>query len=109
MIDTARSNAMSNDVDALKEDLGRLRADVADLARTLLGVTKTEVGEVKDRLQAEAERRLEQMTDAARAVKDRGVAAMGEVRHQIEQRPITVVLSAVAVGCIIGLLVNRRS
>jgi len=96
-------------VDDLKDELRQIRADFAELAHTLVAVTKSEASDAKSHLQAEAEKRIGQIRDTVHAAKDRGVEGLESVRQSVEERPIASVVGAFSVGMVIGLLLKGRS
>jgi len=96
-------------VDDLKDELKQIRADFAELAQTLVAVSKSEATDVRSRLQDEAEKRIGQIRETVHAAKEKGVEGLESVRHTVEERPIASVVGAFSVGMVIGLLLKGRS
>ena len=46
--------------------------------------------------------------EVAHTVKETGSAALEEVEHQVRERPMTSVLTALGVGFVVGMLLSRR-
>ena len=80
--------------DRTEADLATLRADVTQLRKDLAKITET--------LQDVARH-------GAQTVADRAKTAAQSVTHEIEERPLTAVLTAFSVGTILGMLFSRRS
>jgi ElaB/YqjD/DUF883 family membrane-anchored ribosome-binding protein len=96
-------------VDDLRDELKQIRADFAELAQTLVAVTKSEATDARSRLQAEAEKRIGQIRDTVHAAKEKGADGLESMRHTVEERPIASVVGAFSVGMVIGLLLKGRS
>jgi ElaB/YqjD/DUF883 family membrane-anchored ribosome-binding protein len=89
---------MSEDVQALKEDLAQLRADLGSLT-----------GKAAHQAKVMGRERLEQMRHALAAAKAKGGAAVEGTQHQIEEHPWAAVAIAFGVGLVVGkLLLHRR-
>ncbi len=93
-----RESKTERDIDALKEDLAKLRADLGALTDHLREVAGAEGARAYERIRQGAERTQARAKEATTAAS-----------HQIEERPLTSVLVAFAVGLLSGLLLSRRS
>lgn len=85
------------DVEALKVEMERLRADVAATTRTLRDIGGSFGEQAAGRVRETAER--------ARAKANRTVE---DVEHQIEERPLVSIIGAFLVGLLLGALFSRR-
>lgn len=92
----------------LKEDLSKLRSDMSDIMHTMMDVTRSEAGEAKDRLAAKAREQIDQMTEAMAATRERGRMMCRRVGEQIEQNPMSSVVTALGIGFMLGALMNRK-
>lgn len=81
--------ALRQDVDAIKEDLSRLRSDLG-------GIT-----------QGWMSRAREGMSDASEYAQDQGSEALHVVQNQIEDHPLAAVGIALGVGLLLGAMLKR--
>ena len=92
------TNSSASRNDNLRDDIDTLREDVGKLAATLKGLAKdqkdTAYASVRTGADA-AKKKVQETSDAA--------------AHQIEQRPLFSVLIAFSVGTLLGALLGRRS
>ena len=101
-------HGVGNEVDALKEDVAKLRADLAGLAEALIQAGRQEAGTAKDKLEDEARKRLEGLRSAAGDARAFGRSALESIETQIGEKPLISVLVAFAVGIVFGKLADRR-
>jgi ElaB/YqjD/DUF883 family membrane-anchored ribosome-binding protein len=94
------SHNVESEFDTFKDDLAKLRADVANLSAALRDVTSDTVHEQVDAIRG----RINRLTDSA---KIEGQQRLDELTEQIEERPLTSVLIAFGVGLLIGRLFDR--
>ena len=94
------SHNVESEFDTLKDDLAKLRADVASLSATLRDITSDTVHEQVDVIRG----RINSLTGSAKA---EGQQRLDELTEQIEERPLTSVLIAFGVGLLIGKLFDR--
>ena len=102
------ADSINDDVEALREDLNALRSDIGSLAATmkgLMGNAARNAGNAAEENIEELRLRLERLADEARL---RGRAASETIQRQIEERPITSLLVAFALGLVISRLFDRR-
>ena len=85
---------------AVKDDLARLRADIANLSAALKDLTADTVHEQIGSLKG----RIDRMTHDA---KDQGRQALDDLADHIEERPVSSVLIAFGVGILLGRLFDR--
>ncbi len=84
------------DIDSLKADLNALRSDLAALTESL-----------KERGYHEARARFDKAKAQASEAREQAAQMAGNVGHQIEERPLTSVLTAFGVGFVLGKLLGR--
>lgn len=94
------SHNVESEFDTLKDDLAKLRADVASLSATLRDITSDTVHEQVDAIRG----RINNLTDSAKA---EGQQRLDDLTDQIEERPLTSVLIAFGAGLLIGKLFDR--
>ena len=102
------ADSIKGDVEALREDLNALRADIGSLAATIKGMmgnATRSAGTAAEESIDELRERLERLADEARL---RGRAASETIQRQVEERPLTSLLVAFALGMVISRLFDRR-
>lgn len=95
---TARN--VEGEFDTLKDDLGKLRADVSNLSSALKDVTSDTVREQVEIIRA-------RIDSIAADAKLQGRASLDDLTGRIEERPLASVLIAFGVGVLIGKLFDR--
>jgi ElaB/YqjD/DUF883 family membrane-anchored ribosome-binding protein len=86
--------------DTLKDDLVKLRDDIANLSGSLKDATSDTLRERVGAIRG----RIDEITSDARAQSRR---AVDELADQIEERPLSSVLIAFGVGVLLGRLFDR--
>lgn len=102
------NNRVAQDFDTVKDDLGQIRKDFAELAQAILDAGRSGAKDAREKLEQEAQRRLDQLRDTAHSVRARGAHAVESVHDVIEERPFTSVLVAFGIGLIIGKILDRK-
>jgi ElaB/YqjD/DUF883 family membrane-anchored ribosome-binding protein len=93
---------VSEDLEALQEEVAQLRAGVVELAQKLLELGKRQAGAAKNGLEAEARDRREDLRYMVEEARKRGRRVIEAVRRQSDEPSQAVSLPAVSVG--VGLL-----
>ena len=94
------SHDVEGEFGAVKDDLAKLRADIANLSAALKDLTSETVHEQLDSLKG----RIDRATHDAR---DQGRQALDNLADHIEERPVSSVLIAFGVGILLGRLFDR--
>jgi len=89
------------DLDAVREDLSRLRTDLRDLLRKLIETGKSETGATKERV-------LDEINEAFELTTERSKAAVQSLENKVQGNPLISVLLAFIIGFIFGKLFERR-
>lgn len=89
--------ATKEELQALKDDVAKLRADIRELVRA----ATADAGEMEEA----AEGRMRQIYDS---VREGGESVLRKSREHIQSRPLTTVLAAFAIGVLVGKLLDRR-
>lgn len=97
MATDVREDQRSRDVEALKVEMEKLRADVAATTRTLRDLGGSLSGQAADRVRETADRARARVTKTA-----------DDVGHQIEERPLVSIIGAFLLGLLLGALFSRR-
>jgi ElaB/YqjD/DUF883 family membrane-anchored ribosome-binding protein len=93
----ATKEAETASAETLNEEVKRLRADMAAIAKTLKDLGVESGSKVYGRAREQAER-----------VKGEAEQAANAVGRRIEERPLTAVITAFILGAILGALISRR-
>jgi ElaB/YqjD/DUF883 family membrane-anchored ribosome-binding protein len=96
-----------SDFEAMREELARVRADIAGLTDDLRSLAATTAGAAKRTAQAKGEKIREQIDSEIDELLKRGGKTIDEAKARIEERPLTAVLIALFVGFVIGRLLDR--
>lgn len=86
----------TKDIEALREEVSKLRTDITDIAETLRKLSHDAVADGRDRLR-----------DAAKQQTDKARESLSGVESEIEQRPLTSVAAAFGIGFVLGKLLDR--
>lgn len=108
MADTGVNEVTGAEVDAIKEDIERLRDDLGALLSDVGSFSREKMVDTRDRLGAAIGavegRAYSRMQGTARVMRDRSQQAVSASRGAVEQKPITYVLAAFAAGVILSSL-----
>jgi len=94
------SHDVEGEFSAVKDDLAKLRADIANLSAALKDLTSETVHDQIDSLKG----RIDRATHDAR---DQGRKALDDLADHVEERPVSSVLIAFGVGVLLGRLFDR--
>ncbi len=99
------------ELEALKEDLARLRADLGGLVEALKEAGAERVEGYRERAAEELRRRREAVEERLGAARERGRQAVEELGEGVGEHPISSLLAAFGVGFILARLLDggRRS
>jgi ElaB/YqjD/DUF883 family membrane-anchored ribosome-binding protein len=107
----AANRNLEEEFDALKAGVDTLRKEISSLVGSVGDAVPDEVRTRGRRARAAvgraADRAGEMWDDATNEASRRGREGATAVEHQIEERPFISVLVALAVGVVIGKLINR--
>lgn len=77
-----------------------------------MDAAKEATAQAREKITQEAEHLAEKVRqgaqDVAHKARETGTAALEEVEHQVRERPLTSVLTALGVGFVVGMLLSRR-
>jgi len=108
MADTGTNEVTGAEVDAIKEDVERLRDDLASLLGDIGSFSREKLTDTRDRLGAAIGavegRAYGRVQGTARVVREHGHRAVDASRGAVEQKPITYVMAAFAAGVILASL-----
>lgn len=95
------TKAMDKEMDQVKTDIADLREDMATLLRTMKEVGMAEGQELYDRAYERSRR-------AGERVRERAGETYAAIGREVEERPLTSVLTAFATGFVVGMILDRR-
>jgi ElaB/YqjD/DUF883 family membrane-anchored ribosome-binding protein len=98
----------SDEVRALREELAKVRADIAALAKDLRDLGLVAAGTAQRAAEAEGERLKTNIDDTLEELRRRGEKTLHDAKASVEERPIFAVLVALVVGFVLGRMLDRR-
>jgi len=97
-----------DDVRVLRDELAKLRADFATLAQDLRRLGLAAAGTAQRAAETEGERVRTGMDEAISDLRRQGEESLRSAKAGIEERPLFAVLIALALGFILGRVLDRR-
>lgn len=98
---------LSEELEAVRSDIGKLRSDMGGVAEALRDVTRTRAEEAREGLASMASSVRDEIRRNVENVRERGRGVVDEVETRIEQRPLTSLLIAFGAGLLLGKLLDR--
>ncbi|MDR6292665.1 ElaB/YqjD/DUF883 family membrane-anchored ribosome-binding protein [Inquilinus ginsengisoli] len=98
---------LDQELDTLRADLGKIRDDIASLARTLGDAATAEAKAGGARINEAAHAAKDRAQRFAESARTQGEDSIAALEERIEQNPITSILVAFGVGLVIGKLLDR--
>lgn len=98
---------LQEQMDALKNDFGSLRRDIADLAKTLRDSGASKAEGIKASIDEELHAKAEELKRAWEYAREHGQKAKQELEAGVGAHPYTTILAAFGVGFIIAKLIDR--
>lgn len=92
---------LGQDLETLKDDVTKLRADLSQIAKSLLEKGKNERDSAKDRV-------LEELSYDLRSARDKSRETVGTVEHKIQEKPFMSLLIAFLIGLVLGKVFDRK-
>ena len=96
------------EMDNLKEDINRLRADLADILQTTKRQGQATAEGLKTKFRGEAMNRMNQLKDILDSAKDYSYKAYNVAQRKVEDKPLASILTAFVVGLVVGKLFKNR-
>lgn len=97
-----------DDVRILRDELAKLRADIATLAQDLRSLGLAAAGTAQRAAETEGERVRAGMDEVISDLRRQGEETLRGAKASIEERPLFAVLIALALGFILGRVFDRR-
>ena len=105
----ANSNDLQNELNVLKEDIAKLRADVADLGITLKDVAAEKVRNAKGRLEEGAEDATAALRDRLDEARRKGREVLDGLEEHVSGHPVGSMATAFGAGFVIASLFHWGS
>lgn len=99
---------LGKDVRALREDFDSLRDDMQELVRALASSGRGSVTGTGQRLQKEAQQRIEHLGERYSRLRSAGRDRMSRAQSRIEQHPVLSLSIAFGAGLAVGQLMQMR-
>lgn len=96
----------SEEVEVLKDDIAKLREDIASLASAVLGAAGDKVDDVKSRANGKSQEAREAFTGKMNEGIDRGKEFLGDIDTQVSRHPLGSVLVAFGVGVLVAKILG---
>jgi ElaB/YqjD/DUF883 family membrane-anchored ribosome-binding protein len=95
-------------LDAVKEDLAKLRSDIAELTQKLIDTGKSEVSTARNRVRAEARNLGRELRTTLNETGEHGLKTVESVEQLVMDRPLASLLGAFGLGLLVGKFLQRR-
>ncbi len=99
---------LGKEMEALREDVARLRADLAKIAESLKDIGVEEAVRTKSAVGEMAQALIDEVRTAFESAKGKGKSSVEAVEHKIGDRPFVSLLTAFGTGIILGKMLDRR-
>jgi len=96
-----QNKELNEELDQVKSDVSKLREDMADLLQAVKNAGVEEGQKYYDRA-------YERASNAGEKVRSRANEAYASIGREVEERPLTSVLTVFATGFFVGMLMDRR-
>lgn len=97
----------SEEIDALKGDINRLREDIANLASAVIGAAGDTVDDASDKVRGKAREAGDEFIGKMNEGLDHGKQFMDDLDARVARNPVGSVLVAFGVGLLIAKLLGR--
>ena len=97
-----------DDARVLRDELAKLRADIATLAKDLHSLGLAAAGTARRTAETEGERVRTGLDEAIADLRRQGEETLRGAKASIEERPLFAVLIALVIGFILGRVLDRR-
>jgi ElaB/YqjD/DUF883 family membrane-anchored ribosome-binding protein len=89
---------MQSEIDSLRAEIRQLQADITSLTESVRGVIRAGKAEAVERVSETADKAWTEAKSLADGLS-----------KQVEEKPVTALVSAFSIGMLLGLLFNRRT
>ena len=104
----AASN-VQEEMQILKDDVAKLRADITDLVGLLKDLGLQKVDETRGNVEEELKEQRAKFQEALNRARERGMGSVEDLEQQMAEHPVGSLLTAFGIGYIIAKLSGGRS
>ena len=105
---TTSTNKASDDLGALKADIGKLQSDLSSLTKHMKDIGGSAVADAQKAGTDKVDELRDELERTAQRLKRQGEASVAEVEKTIQERPLLSLAAAFGVGMLITRLLDRR-
>jgi ElaB/YqjD/DUF883 family membrane-anchored ribosome-binding protein len=98
---------LGKEIEGLKEDMAKLRDDLAGIVDALKDVGKGRVEDAREGLGELADALRDALRGGLEGAREKSKKSVETVEQQIEQRPLLSLLAAFGVGVVLGKILDR--
>jgi ElaB/YqjD/DUF883 family membrane-anchored ribosome-binding protein len=99
-------DALAKELETLKADIAKLRADVSDLTKVIKNVAADKTDDAKSNVYDEIQEAREELRRKINEARDYGKQRVDELEGQVGEHPLGSVLAAFGVGFVIAKLMD---
>jgi ElaB/YqjD/DUF883 family membrane-anchored ribosome-binding protein len=93
------------DFDTIKDDVAKLKADLARAMRNLVSTGRDEASSARGKLEEAIQEKLDRLNAVTENLSEWGHGAARNVRRRVEKNPAEVALIVLGAGVLLGALV----
>lgn len=97
---------LQEEMQIIKDDMAKLRADVSDLVGLLKDLGAEKAGEARATVEEELREQREKLRRALGSAKERGKKTADDLEETISEHPLSSLLAAFGIGFILAKLTN---
>lgn len=98
---------LQKDLDAVKEDLAKLRSDIAELTQRLIDTGGSEVSTARNRVRSEARNLGREFRATLDETGEQGLKTVESIEQLLTDRPLVSLLAAFGLGLLVGKFLQR--
>ena len=99
---------LKSEIENLKKDLASVRSDLGGLLDAGTTAAENAASTAREHLEQETNRLLGRLQAAAEEAGGRGRRVLDDVEHELEERPMTTLLSSFGIGVLVGWIFSRK-
>lgn len=99
-------DALAKELETLKADIAKLRADVSDLTKVFKKVASEKTSDANAKLHDEVRQAREELQRRINQAREYGEQHVGEFENQVGEHPLGSILAAFGIGFIIAKLMD---
>jgi ElaB/YqjD/DUF883 family membrane-anchored ribosome-binding protein len=106
--DTKTATKADQEMDAVKEHIQALRADLASLTTHIKGLSSAKLEQAQSAGSLKIEELSAEVQRAADALRQRGEVSVAQLETTIREKPLISLLAAFGIGLLVARLLDRR-